>query len=227
MQLRLASVADGSKPRLLTKTPRCVSVKDILPKITIKYNRFLDPIFIGWIQSQEKYKDWQVPDKAVVLERVKNYNLLWERYGERILTAITDVTGLSFKRNLIPIYIVSGNPRGFSDPVVLKSGYSDMEFINCLAHELIHCLFTDNYSRVNDAIPYAAPGFNSTAEDHVFLQAILKYLYVDVLGEPERLVNEMKRSNKYRNGYELAWQVVESRGYRLLIEEFKTKIKKE
>lgn len=199
----------------------------IPPKISIKYNRFLDPIFIGWIQSQEKYKEWKVPEKEVVLQRVKNYNALWDRYGGRILKAITEITGLSFKRVLIPVYIVSGNPRGFSDPIVLKSGYSDADFIIYLTHELIHCLFVDNYARVNNAIPYEAQGFNGTARDHVYLDAILKYVVIDILGEPEWLDAAIANSNEYKNGYELAWQIVENGSHLNLIAEFKAKIKKE
>lgn len=198
-----------------------------IPKITIKYNRFLDPIFIGWIKSQEIYKDWKVPEKSIVLENIKNYNVLWDKYGVKILEAITTITDLSFSRTLIPVYIVSGNPRGFSDPVILKSGYDDIDFVNYLSHELIHCLFVDNYKIVNDAIPYKAPGLNTTAEDHVYLHAILKFIYLDVLNEPERLTKNISNSSLFKGGYELAWDVVEKNNYRELINEFKRKIKKE
>lgn len=197
-----------------------------LPKITIKYNRFLDPIFIGWIQSQEKYKDWIPPDKEEVLKNIQNYNALWNKYSEQVLLAMTEITGLHFKRNLIPVYIVSGNPRGFSDPIVLKSRYTDIEFINYLTHELIHCLYVDNCARVNDAIPYDAPNLNDTAKDHVYLHAILKYIFLDILKEPGRLVVAIDNCNKSKGGYELAWQIVENGNYLELINGFKSKIKR-
>lgn len=48
-------------------------MSDKLPEIIIKYNRFLDPIFIAYIKSQEQWKDWVIPKKEDVLEQVKKY----------------------------------------------------------------------------------------------------------------------------------------------------------
>ena len=61
----------------------------------------------------------------------------------------------------------------------------------------------------------------------LYLQAILKHLYLDILKEPERMASEIETTNKNKNGYELAWQIVETGNYLNLIAEFKTKIKKE
>lgn len=50
-----------------------------LPKIRIKYNRFLDPIFTFYCKNNPELKergwnDWIPPEKEKVLERAKNYN---------------------------------------------------------------------------------------------------------------------------------------------------------
>ncbi len=115
-----------------------------MPKILIEYNRFLDPIFIAFIQSQPQWKDWKPAPLEEVLEKVEEYKNEWEKYGPKILNALCEVTSLSFNREVIDVYIVSGNPRQFSNPVVIKSGFSPSEFVDVLTHELIHRLFVLN-----------------------------------------------------------------------------------
>ena len=89
------------------------------PKIIIKYNRFLDPIFIGYIKSLPQWKDWQIPSQEKIVERVKKYRERWKECEERFLLGLCEITNLEFYRNVIDVHIVSGNPRQFSRPIII------------------------------------------------------------------------------------------------------------
>jgi len=199
----------------------------MIPRIIIKYNRFLDPIFADWVKNQPKFKGVNIPTHGQVLKRVKKYNKLWSKNGDMILKALTKSTGLSFKRNQIEVHVVSVNSRSFSSPIVLKSGCSSIDFINILTHELIHCLFVDNCDRVNRHIPWnqKVEGYN-VGNDHIFLHAFLKYIYLDVLKSPRHLKQNLIVSRKSGNEeYSRAWDVVEEFSYKELIREFGSRVK--
>ncbi len=195
----------------------------MIPIISIKYNKFLDPIFIAYIKSLSKYKDWEVPAKEIIDAQVIMYKREWEKYGGKILEGMCQTTGLNFKRNWIDVFVVSGNPRPFSRPLVLKSRYSGTEFINFLTHELIHCLFAD-YDDVKGFNP-AYPHENVTVSKHVIIHAILKYVLLDVLDKPEYLAADIANCTKYPElGYHEAWNIVEKVGYMKIIEDFKENV---
>lgn len=199
-----------------------------IPKFIIKYNRFLDPIFISYIQSDPKWKNWIVPSREIVLKRAQNYKKEWAKYEEKIIRNLCSITGLKFNRNVIDVYIVSGNPRQFSNPIIIKSGFPPDEFVDVLTHELIHKLFQDNI----DIFPVKIltemfPKESQTTKNHIFTHAILKYIYLDVLKDKKRLEkNIIKSKNHGTNDYMRAWKIVERTGYKKLIKELKDKIKK-
>lgn len=197
-----------------------------LPKILINYNRFLDPIFIAFIQSQPQWKDWQPASLEEVQERVVTYNNEWSKYEHKILNALCDITGLNFNRDVIDVYIVSGNPRQFSNPLVIKSGFLPSEFVDVLTHELIHRLFT--LSGVSKKVTCSEKYLNESdlVKNHILLHALLKYLYLDILNEPERLKNNISRSKAHStNDYARAWEIVETDGHMNIINESAIKIK--
>ncbi|MDR3558227.1 MAG: hypothetical protein P4L61_01715 [Candidatus Pacebacteria bacterium] len=193
------------------------------PKIVITYNEFLDPIFKGWILSQKKFKDWVAPSLDDVKKNVKEYEKEWEKYGDRILDGLTTITNLSFKRNQIDIHVVSGNPRPFSRPIVLKSRYSPIDFINIVTHELIHCLFVDNEKELDGKEFYKIE--NKIVSSHVLIYAILKSVYFDILNEPERFERNMQSLSEYDSdsnaAYKEAWNIVNKIGYKEIIKGFR------
>jgi len=194
----------------------------MMPKISIRHNKFLDPIFVGWIKAQPQWKDWKRPSDELIKSQISMYNEEWDKYGERILRGICEATGLNFKRNQIDVYVVSGSLRPFSRPIVIKSGYEPDYFVNVLTHELIHCLYSDNDEEVNKPLHY--PHENHTVSVHVYLNAILKYIYIDVLGEPERYELDKKMVADSKLGYNIAWDIVDKIGHLKLIEDFKEKM---
>mgnify|MGYP001601777619 CR=1 FL=1 len=196
------------------------------PKILIEYNRFLDPIFIASIQSQQRWKDWKPAPLEEVLEKVELYKKEWEKYGPKIISTLYDITELNFNREAIDVYIVSGNLRQFSNPIVIKSGFSPSEFVDTLAHELIHRLFTLNSIKKSLLISEKYLNESNLVKNHVLLHALLKYIYLDVFNEPERLSRNVLRSEAHStNDYARAWEIVEAEGYMNIINEFVYKLR--
>ncbi|HUD01589.1 MAG TPA: hypothetical protein VMR37_04635 [Rhabdochlamydiaceae bacterium] len=185
------------------------------PQIEIRYNKFLDPIFKGWILAQPQWKDWVCPSLEEVLDKTEKYKNEWRKYEEKILGGITLATGLKFKRNYIDVFVVSGNLRPFSRPVVLKSTYDLDQFINIITHELIHCLFSDNRISEDKKDPYPE-------NKHILLHAVLKYIYLDILNEPERLKLNIKMSSESKNPeYISAWNEIGKLGYKEILVKIK------
>jgi hypothetical protein len=100
-----------------------------IPKINIKYNSYLDRILIGYIKSLPEYKDWVEPTDGFLKDQVSMYKEVWNKEGEKVLTAICNVTGLEFKRNQIDVHVVKGNLREHASCIILKCRYSREEFL--------------------------------------------------------------------------------------------------
>ncbi len=200
-----------------------------LPEIIIKYNRFLDPIFIFYCQNNPDLKsrgwnDWSPPPIDEVLRKVDLYEKEWKKNEELILSSIVNITGLSFHRNAIEVHIVSGNPRQFSYPVVIKSGFQPSEFVDVLTHELIHRLLTVNSLKWTDIVDQEYLTENDLVKNHILLHAILKYIFLDVLKEPKKLDLNLERSRGHGlNDYTRAWEIVDKEGYKKIIERFKSR----
>lgn len=195
-----------------------------IPKINIKYNSYLDRILIGYIKSLPEYKDWVEPTDGFLKDQVSMYKEVWNKEGEKVLTAICNVTGLEFKRNQIDVHVVKGNLREHASCIILKCRYSREEFLCVLIHELIHCLINDNYKVVNQKHYYEDE--DQTTKSHVLIHAILKYVYLDIIREKLLFETNIKRSLESKvTGYMKAWDIVEREGYMNLIEKFKLGIK--
>ncbi len=200
------------------------------PQINIAYNRFLDPIFIEWIQSKPEWKDWKSPTKEEVLNRIEVYKKEWRKYEKSILKGMCHALKLSFVQNIVDVHIVSGNPRAFSNPIVMKSGYAPEEFVNVLAHELIHRLLSNNSETIDmKVLVRLFPKEDSLTRGHVLIHAILKYIYLDILKQPNRLKMDLERSHsaatKGVSAYQRAWEIVNAGDYIEFVHDFMKKQK--
>jgi hypothetical protein len=200
------------------------------PKIVIKYGKLLDPIFIFYCRNNPDLKvrgwnDWIPPTQEEVFKRIENYKKEWSKYEEKIVKEMCDVLNLKFKRNII-VYIVSGNSRQLSSPIVIKSGFNPDEFVDSLTHELIHTLFEDNGTKIPISIlEEMFPGETSTIRNHVVVHSVLKYIYLDILKDEKKLEMNIENSRKHStNDYFHAWEIVEKEGYMEIIKRFKKKI---
>jgi hypothetical protein len=107
------------------------------PTIDIHYSAYLDNIFAAFVRSIPAYSDWQRPDVKSVKAKTMVFQDIWQKRGENIIRSICKTTGLSFKRNYFPVYVVCGNTRAYSNPIAIKSRFSPSEFIECLTPEVI------------------------------------------------------------------------------------------
>lgn len=203
------------------------------PKIIIKYGKLLDPIFIFYCKNNPDLKargwnDWIPPTQEEIFKRIEDYKKEWSKYETKILKSICAVFNLRFKRNMIDVYIVSGNPRQLSAPIIIKSGFSPNEFVDSLSHELIHKLFEDNGKRIPMSIfDEMFPGETNAVKNHVVVHSALKYIYLNILKDDERLERNINSSKKHTTSdYLRAWEIVEKEGYVEIIKKFKSKIKK-
>lgn len=204
-----------------------------LPKIIIEYSKLLDPIFTFYCQNNPELKkgwgDWAPLSPEKLDENVKLFRQAWHKDGERMLRGVCDVLKLDFYRNVIPVYVVSGNPRPFGDPIIIRADFMRHDsFIDVLVHELIHVLFMDNQKKVPWSIFMEMfPNESPSTQNHIIVHAALKYVYLEVLKDSERLQRDISRSGKHRNSdYTRAWEIVEEQGYRELIVPFIKKYKK-
>ncbi|HAS84604.1 MAG TPA: hypothetical protein DCS23_00815 [Candidatus Yonathbacteria bacterium] len=206
--------------------------KKKLPKVTIEYSKLLDSFFVFYCQNKPELKkgwsDWAPLPTDKLIENVELFRQAWEKDGKRMLLEACSVLNLDFSRNIIPVYVVSGSPRPFGDPVVIRADFARPDsFIDVLVHELIHVLFADNQKKVPWSIHMEMfPNENPDTQNHIIVHAVLKYVYLDVLKDPERLQRDVNRSAKHRSSdYVRAWEIVEQYGYQELITKFLSKYK--
>jgi hypothetical protein len=195
-----------------------------IPEIKIFHAWLLDNAFkeyIKFVKEPEKFKvidDDQVKDKIALLTTV------WKEKEKTILEGMCRVIGLEFSNNSIDVNMVGTYWKAFSTPLVVSAKYAPEDFIDVLTHELIHVILTKNTTGkfVGDIWDKLySEAISKSSRNHVLVHAIHKAIYLDVLNQPERLQLDINKCQK-APGYADAWNIVEKRGYKELIEEFKS-----
>ena len=162
-----------------------------------------------------------------IQEKVEIFNKSWAKYEEKILTAMCEVLGIEFKQNIIDAYVAPfGN--SFSDPMVISTKYSGDRFIEVFTHEIAHRLLTDNTKITGSPSRKILKTWkNLFGEEHAWntlvhipVHAVLEYIFIDVLNEPERLERDIELCKKYPP-YDDAWKYVKEQGYRSILEKLK------
>lgn len=154
----------------------------------------------------EKYPDWTPPTD--LHKRRRNYERVW-RDNEHILSELEDHTGLKFEPH-IECYVVSGQLRNFSRPLMIKSRYSDDEFIASITHELTHRLVSAN----KVILPF--PEEKQTVRNHVITYALLSLVLT-----PEQLALERDVEPE---DYQRAWEIVDASNPQDILSQLLTKI---
>lgn len=157
----------------------------------------------------------------------KAYQDAWQPYELKVLTGMTETLGLSFRQEIIDVYIAPWI-NAFSDPLVIGVTQEPDVFIDILTHELLHRLLTDNTT-----IPHETQlleewqklfGKNHTLGSviHIPVHAVHKAIYLDVLKQPKRLERDIADSKQYEvTDYLSAWDYVEKHDYKEIIEKLK------
>lgn len=169
-----------------------------------------------------------VADDEWLEKRVESYKKAWQPYEEKIMRAMTDMLGLSFKHNIIDVYIAPWF-NAFSDPLVIGVVQEPDAFVDILTHELLHRLLTDN-TTLPENFDLFSEWQKLFGEDHSFgeivhipVHAAHKAIYLDVLSEPERLDRDIAMSKDNQStDYINAWKYVDKVGYREIIEELRS-----
>ncbi|PCI30119.1 hypothetical protein COB52_01800 [Candidatus Kaiserbacteria bacterium] len=202
-----------------------------LPKIVITYNRFLDPICIAYAHTIPKWKEWIPPKIEDVKIQTKLFIEEWKKSEKYILTGLSEALDLEFQYNFIDVYVVSGLPRSFSNPIVVRSGATPEEFVDIVTHELVHALLRQNNTIASwDSVNWVDSMYTDESklvQNHLIVHAVLTYVYKKVLKDEERLERVRERSLNHGTGeYARAWEIIDSYCYERFIEDYKKRYKK-
>lgn len=204
----------------------------VLPQIRIK-NAWL----LRNAASVHLHKLWGEGEELVSIEwidkKVDIYRKAWLPYETKVLNGICNTLGLSFRQNIIDVYIAPWF-MAFSDPMVIGVIYEPKDFVDVLTHELLHRLLTDN--SVIDRMHFAydkewqrlfGKKHSFKALVHIPVHAVHKAIYLDVLDEPERFIHDVVMVHTHNStAYIEAWDYVEKYGYEHIIEQLKESYKK-
>lgn len=161
-------------------------------------------------------------------EIAEDYRKAWQLVERKILSAMTDLLGVSFKQNIIDVYIAPWFS-AFSDPLVIGVIFKQDEFIDHLTHELLHRLLTDN-EKISPELDLLQEWQRLFGDEHSFVtlihipvHATQKAIYLDVLKEPARLDQDIKKDKKHEaEDYLESWRYVDQNSYQEIV----TKLKK-
>ncbi len=151
-------------------------------------------------------------------KRVDAYRVAWKQYDRVILNAITSRLELQFYLPVIDASIAPMIP-SFSTPLQINFKSEPDEFVDILTHELIHILMSDNRENIepDDLVKIHWSEYEPKIGIHIMVHAVLKYVYLDVLKQPDRLKRDIHRSQT--PAYALAWKIVEESDYSAIIEQ--------
>jgi len=206
-------------------------MKNTLPEIRIK-----DAWLLREHASRHLHELWgkdkTLADDDWMEKKVADYRKAWKPFEKQILTSMTDLLDLSFRQNIIDVYIAPWF-NAFSDPMVIGVVRKPDVFVDTLTHELIHRLLTDN-----TAVPHELfllpvweelfgknHAFNTLV--HIPVHAVHKAIYLDVLNKPKHLERDVTRCKDNKaTDYIAAWDYVEKHGYLEIIEKLRASYKK-
>ncbi len=193
------------------------------PKIRIKKSYLLNDKIVPLLENELKElgREHESSDEFID-SKVVEYTSAWSQYEMKIITGLCDALGLEFNQNIIDIYVAPFS-NSFSDPMVISTKYSANRVVDVITHELIHRLLTDN-----NCLPmrdgrqlsehwremFGVRDFKALV--HIPVHALLEYIFIDILNEPNRLERDMNLCSKYEP-YKKAWEYVREEGYTTII----------
>ena len=193
-----------------------------LPEVRIDfsfliYNNIAKPMW-------EHYRpDKQLMSPQRAKEVIEEYKQAWQPHEQIILRGMCELFDLRFYKSVLDVYMSPGAPT-FSTPTIITMKFDADEFIDVLTHELLHVLISDNTTldseKIGEVFEKIYPEYNRLTQNHILVHAGLKHLYLNVLKEPRRLSRDIVSCKRHPD-YAKAWEIVEERGYREIIEQFK------
>ena len=171
----------------------------LLPKIIIRYGFLLDPFLREYFILKNEDKTKTLIEYDVLIKNIELYKSEWEKIGDKILKAILELLPLNFIHNVIDVYIVSYYPwyRGISEPVVIRGNLEPNDFVDTLTHEMIHFLSSNKIQSNIYTIKILEEMFpeekDLKARNHSIINAIQKYILVDVLKDNKRYLGNVEK----------------------------------
>jgi len=191
----------------------------MIPKIEFRYSWIYDnnrrQVFLGdgkEYPSEEKIKKYT--------GKVEKY---WEKYENKILLAISKISGLKWKRKEIICYTV-GRGVCISDPLTMKIFENKNDFVDTLIHELIHQILTQN--SLKNYQKYLDKKYNEESrktKNHILLIAIYSELYLNFFNRRRLWKNILKDNDK--PDYARAWKIVQKESFGSIIKTFRGRMK--
>lgn len=202
-----------------------------LPVIRIKDAWLLRENASQYLHELWATKEDVLADDDWMQKRVAEYNKAWKPFEKKILTGLCNTLDLSYRQNIIDVYIAPWF-RAFSDPLVIGVIQDPDLFVDSLTHELTHRLLTDNTTIPHETM-LLEPWQKLFGKSHSFgtivhipVHAVNKAIYLDVLNEPRRLKRDIANNKKYEaEDYIAAWDYVEEHDYEEIIEKLKKSYK--
>ncbi len=194
-----------------------------IPEIRIKHGWLLQNSVMNLREKIPELKHKKAPSKEKIERIISNRRKIWNKNEKKIIDGMKKITGLDFYANTIDVYMIFGLKGAFSDPLVINIGYEKNAFIDTLTHELIHRILTDNKLKTNGSF-WTRKNFpkikDNKALNHILVHAVHKAIYLDILKSPKRLKFDIEKCQKWPS-YKLAWEIVEKKGYKNIISDFK------
>jgi hypothetical protein len=193
------------------------------PYIRIKNGWLLQGMITEFLSQIPNHTYGAALDPAAFKALVEDRQALWKDEADLILAGMRSITGLEFRSLLVDVYIVQQTNRAFSDPLVIDARYSGSSFIDTLTHEILHRLLTDNTAKIDTSAwvkAYFPEIRDAKTINHIMVHAVHEAIYKDILWDPVRLDADIAMC-KNSPGYKESWKLVQHRGYRTIIQEFK------
>lgn len=194
-----------------------------IPEIRFKNGWLLSRAFMAHKKEVKALRKIKIPTHEDMMRMLDEREKAWKKYEKKIIPAMQRIVGRNFYQNIIDVYSVYGYGHAFSQPLVIGIRWPIESFVDCLTHELIHVLLTDNAQKDNRN-PWVRDTYHeikdSTVLNHILVHAVHKEIYLNVLKEPERLENDILKCQKFPS-YKKAWEIVERDGHEKIIEGFR------
>lgn len=182
----------------------------------------------------EADKDNKVLTYDELEQRADDYRKAWKKCEEQILSGLQGIYDLTFRLPMIDVAIAPWTVgAGISFPLIIDSKSEPDEFVDILAHELIHVLLTDNNIltvmniKTRNRLKFGelfGEEHSDTTLVHIAVHAGLKKLYLDILKDPTRLERDIEHCKELLD-YKEAWDYVEKNDYQQILEKIQKRYK--
>ena len=206
-----------------------------IPEVRIQFSWLLyDTVSITLHEKLAKPGE-ELPSQIQCEEWTNDYRQAWQSKQRKILTALCSELNLEFRRPVLDVDLAPWL-RPISSPLLMGFQNKPDQFVDVLTHELCHVLLTDNNIQTNRGKSETRGSMLQTwkklfGEDHDFVtlvhipvHACLKFVYLDILREPERLQRDIEHCNRWP-AYKKAWEYIEAHDYQTIINQVKKSYK--